>query len=119
MIRQIAKGMLTTLSIDPNDSVIVIHRDEKRRSTAKRRHLRRQAKIRERSRYLKNDVGDPLAGDDGDEPANSPSENKYTNEVLSMAAPIANWWGDITGGIFLGDHAHLYDMWKVRRICVP
>ena len=48
MIRQFAKGMLTTLSIDSNDSVIVIHRTEKRRSTAKRRHLRRQAKIRER-----------------------------------------------------------------------
>lgn len=117
MIRQFAKGMITTLSIDPNDSVIVIHRTAKRRSTAKRRHLRRQAKIRERSRYLKND--DPFAGDDEcDESAGSPSE-KYTNETLTMAAPRANWWGDITGGIFLGEHAHLYDMWKIRRICVP
>lgn len=114
MIRQFAKGMLTTLSIDPNDSVIVIHRTEKRRSTAKRRHLRRQAKIRERSRYLKNDVGDPLAGDDGDET----TENKYTNETLAMAAPIETWGDDITGGIFLGEHAHLYDMWKVKRIVV-
>ena len=112
MIRQIAKGMLTTLSIDPNDSVIVIHCGEKRRSTAKRRHLRRQAKIRER---LKNNVD---ADDECEEIAGSPSE-KYTNETLAMAAPIANWWGDITGGIFLGEHAHLYDMWKVRRICVP
>ena len=112
MIRQIAKGMLTTLSINPNDSVLVIHRGEKRRSTAKRRHLRRQAKIRER---LKNNVD---ADDECEETAGSPSE-KYTNETLAMTAPIANWWGDITGGIFLGEHAHLYDMWKVRRICVP
>jgi galactokinase len=115
MIRQFAKGMLTTLSIDSNDSVIVIHRTEKRRSTAKRRHLRRQAKIRERSRYLKNDVDDPLAGDDdGDEI----TEKKYTNETLAMAAPRETWSDDITGGIFLGEHAHLYDMWKVKRIVV-
>lgn len=115
MIRQLAKGMITTLSIDPNDSVIVIHRGEKRRSTAKRRHLRRQAKIRERSRYLKNNVD---ADDECDETAAN-SEKKYTNETLTMAAPREAWGDDITGGIFLGEHAHLYDMWKVRRICVP
>ena len=114
MIRQFAKGMITTLSISPNDSVIVIHRGEKQRSTAKRRHLRRQAKIRERSRYLKTNVD---ADDECEETAGSPSE-KYTNETLTMAAPRANWWGDITGGIFLGEHAHLYDMWKVKRIVV-
>ena len=89
MIRQIAKGMLTTLSINPNDSVLVIHRGEKRRSTAKRRHLRRQAKIRER---LKNNVD---ADDECEETAGSPSEN-YTFETLSMTAPIAYWRGDCT-----------------------
>ena len=107
--------MLTTLSIDSNDSVIVIHRTEKRRSTAKRQPSsatgKRFASVRGISKTILTILSRTTTTGQKPPRRSSRRDARYGRPEKHGATISREGSSSVsTRG--------LYDMWKVKRIVV-